>query len=379
MTENPNHPEQKQNSPYNAPEEDEIDLVELALTIWKGRRTIIISTIIIVLVGLFVALFSAEEYTTTVKLMPEIGQKDGSMGRLGNLASQFGFGGASGSSDGSSIPPEYFPEIMKSLPFMQSLLNYQVYIPDADEKMDLFYYFSEYRSGSVVAAVKKYTIGLPFTILGMLRGEQEPEIYNMDDGNGKREILSFSKEEWQIIEQFRNQISVQMGEETGIVTVTVTMPEGYLAADVAEHVTTSLTQYIKEYRTEKTREDVLFIESRKAEAINRFEKAQEKLARFRDQSHGQLTQMAQTREQRLQSEYELTFSVYNSLANRLEEARINLQEETPVVKIIEPAAIPKERSAPNKPLIMLVSVFLGVITGLSKRNRRMSNLIRNLS
>jgi uncharacterized protein involved in exopolysaccharide biosynthesis len=155
-----------------------------------------------------------------------------------------------------------------------------------------------------------------------------------------------------------------MDEKTGIMTLTVTMPEDYLAADVAEHVTSSLTQYIEEYRTDKIREDVQFIETRRTEALRRFESAQEELAKFRDQSHGQLTAMASTREQRLQSEYDLAFNVYNSLANRLEEARIKLQEETPVVKVIEPAAVPRQRSAPRKSFIMVLSVFLGLIAGL---------------
>ena len=106
------------------------------------------------------------------------------------------------------------------------------------------------------------------------------------------------------------------------------------------------------------------MQERYAEAEERFGTAQEALARFRDSSHGSLTALAQTQQQRLQSDYDLAFNVYKALAQQLEEARLKLQEETPVVKTIEPAVVPDEKSAPKRKMIMIVSVFLGGFVGI---------------
>lgn len=45
----------QQNQPM---EEDEIDLLALAKTLWNGRKTVIKTTLIFMILGLFIAIFS---------------------------------------------------------------------------------------------------------------------------------------------------------------------------------------------------------------------------------------------------------------------------------------------------------------------------------
>ena len=63
-------------------EKDDIDPMELIKIIWNGRKTIYYSLVVFILLGLFIALGSGEEYTSEVKLMPETRQ-EGSLGRGG--------------------------------------------------------------------------------------------------------------------------------------------------------------------------------------------------------------------------------------------------------------------------------------------------------
>jgi len=349
---------QKQSTPPII-KDDEIDLMALVMTIWLGRKTIFKIIGLFLVLGLFIALFSSKEYTTTVKLMPESGQGS-SLGALGGLASQFGFGGMSASPDGENIPSEYYPAIVASLPFMKDLMDYQVMIPEAGEKMTLFYYFSEYRGTAILSSIKKYTIGLPFTILAALKGEKEVAAVV----EGMRPTIRLSEEEWEVYEHLIEKISVSIDKETGIVSLTVKMPEDYLVADVADRVTEMLVEYVKDYKTEKTRNDLEFIEAQMMDSEKRFEKAQESLAKFRDQSHGRMTEMARTTEQRLQSDYDLAFKIYSAMAQKFDETRIKLQEQTPVVKVLEPAVVPKEKSAPRRSIIMIVTLFLGGFVGI---------------
>ncbi len=339
--------------------DDEIDLIALVQTVWNGRRVILKSTVIFVLLGLVIAFLSSKEFITTVKLVPEAAKQSG-LGGLGSIASQFGFAGLGQDANLSEgIPPEYYPEIMKSLPFMDSLLRYTTYFEEPNDSMSLYAYFGDYQSELFLSKLRKYTVKLPWTILSALKGETKSGALN-----NEKPIVQYTEKEWGVIENLRERLNVDIDKKTGIISITVSMPEAYLTADVANKVTELLVQYIKEYRTQKAGEDLEFVRNSMDEALQRFEKAQKELASFRDESHGQLTEMARTREQRLQSEYDLTYNVYSALAKRLEDARIKLQEETPVVKVIDPASVPKEKSSPKRMLILVISVFLGGFIGI---------------
>lgn len=358
--------------PYMMEDDDEIDLMEIAAKIWKGRRLIIITTGIFILLGLFVALGSAEEYESQVRLMPETRQPTMS-GGLGGLARQFGISGGS-QQQGEGIPPALYPEITRSTVLMQQLLQYDVDLPEGDGQVTLFDYFTEHRSPSAVSIAQRYTIGLPFTILGGVRSlfssDEEAAAGGPSDidyeiaGDRKIErILRLNRQEWEVIEALRDRISTGLDQENGMVSVSVKLPDPDMAADVADQVVQFLIGYITENRTEKARQDAEFIEQRYEESLERFEEAQEALARFRDQNRGDLTALARTREQRLQSEYDLTFNLYNTMAERREEARIKLQEDTPVVNVIEPAAVPDRRSEPRRGMLMVIYTLLGGILG----------------
>jgi uncharacterized protein involved in exopolysaccharide biosynthesis len=48
----------------------------------------------------------------------------------------------------------------------------------------------------------------------------------------------------------------------------------------------------------------------------------------------------------------------------MEQAAIQLKKETPIFTVLEKAAIPLGPSKPNKPLILVFSIFLGLFVGV---------------
>ncbi len=70
-------------------------------------------------------------------------------------------------------------------------------------------------------------------------------------------------------------------------------------------------------------------------------------------------------EQRLQSEYELAFTLYNTLARRLQEAKIQVQEETPVFRVHEPAIVPSRPAEPDALRILGGAIFVGLFLGVA--------------
>ena len=59
----------------------------------------------------------------------------------------------------------------------------------------------------------------------------------------------------------------------------------------------------------------------------------------------------------------LAFNVYNTLAQKLEQDKLRVQEQTPVFTIIEPASVPLKASSPKKMLILVAFVFLALTGG----------------
>ncbi|MBQ5720179.1 MAG: lipopolysaccharide biosynthesis protein, partial [Alistipes sp.] len=68
--------------------------------------------------------------------------------------------------------------------------------------------------------------------------------------------------------------------------------------------------------------------------------------------------------EKLDAEYALRQGVYNSLAQRVEQAKINVKETTPVLTIINPVTIPRQKSKPRRAMILFAFTFLGVVAGM---------------
>ncbi|GMT46357.1 MAG: hypothetical protein IEMM0006_2189 [bacterium] len=59
--------------PGTSVEEDEIDLIQLAKKLWNGRKLVIKTTLIFIVLGLLVALLSPKEYSVTSIVVPQWG------------------------------------------------------------------------------------------------------------------------------------------------------------------------------------------------------------------------------------------------------------------------------------------------------------------
>lgn len=68
--------------------------------------------------------------------------------------------------------------------------------------------------------------------------------------------------------------------------------------------------------------------------------------------------------QRLEAEYNFAFNIYTELAKQLEQAKLQVSKDTPVFSIIEPVTVPAEKSAPKRPLILIIFTFIGLVVAL---------------
>lgn len=340
--------------------DDEIDLIALAKTAWSGRRTIIKITLLFMVLGVFIAIFTPNQYSVTATLVPQA-SSGSKLGGLSSLAAMAGFNMDMGTT--AELSPAIYPKIVQSVPFKLELLQTKIDFKGKDHPISLYdYYTNEENQGfNLLGSIKKYTIGLPAVIIKAIRGKQE-EAFVIQDS--QHEIIALSTEEYSILKSIGESVTLSAHVKEGTLTLTSTMPEAIAAAQLGQSALTMLQSYITKYKIEKAQEQLDFIQERFEVKKEEFEQAQLNLAKFRDRNKFMSTAIAKTEEERLQSEYQITFSVYNELAKQLETSKIRVKEETPVLTVIEPITIPNEKSKPRRSLIVFIWVFLGGIIGI---------------
>lgn len=351
-------------TPNKQTNSDEIDLIELIRHLWDGRKLIIKITGAFIILGLIIALTSPKQYKVETKLLPEAKSASGggaaallsSLGGLGGFSMPLGEGA-------DAIGPMLYPDVLKSTPFYLELLSTKVTYKTDNETLDItvFEYLNDHTKNSLMGVVKKYTIKLPWTILGWIRGEKEPETSTTSSSS---QITQISKEQSDAIKGLQDKISASIDQKNGLISISTEFGDPYITAQIANFAVDYLSTYITEYRVEKAKTDLQFIEERYLEKEKEYLYAQKELAEFRDANRNVQSAAARTEEERLNNKYTLAFNVYNGLAQQLEQAKIKVQEETPVIKILEPVQIPAERSKPKRSLILVVFAFLGGFIGV---------------
>ena len=142
------------------------------------------------------------------------------------------------------------------------------------------------------------------------------------------------------------------------------MPEPLAAAQLAAKVQTMLQRYITDFKIQKVKANLEFVEKRYEDAKKQYEDKQEELAAFEDANRNLVSSVAKTTQARLNNEYTLFFGVYNELAKQKEQANIQVRETTPVFTIVQPVTVPTERSKPKRGLICIAFTFLGGFLGI---------------
>ncbi len=345
------------------PPDDEIDLIALAKTIWNGRKFIIKTVLLFMCIGLAVALLSPKEYTASTTMVPQISNGSSKMGGLSSLAAMAGFNLGDLNKGSAELSPYVYPQIVQSVPFQLELMNTPFTFQEVDHPVSIYEYYTEYYKPGILSSIKKYTIGLPFVILGAIKPKAEKEL-PLTTTIDKNQPIYLTKEQESVRKILSNGVSLETNDKDGYVTLHVNSSQPKLAAEIAQKAQLLLQKYITTFKIEKASAQLKFIEERYHDNKTEFEDAQTALANFRDKNKNVTSARARTQEERLQSDYQLAFDVYSQLAQQMEQARIQVKEDTPVFSILKPVTVPLEKSKPNKPMILIIWTFLGGVIAI---------------
>ena len=343
---------EQNNMPPQYEQEEEIDIMEYVIKLWKKRSMIIKWCCVGVVIGLVVGFSLPKTYKAGAVLAPETEQKMGS--GVSSIASMMG---VSLNNSVDAISVEMFPDVVHSTPFIVGLFDLPVQFERKDSVVNttLLDYMLEYQKAPWWSSV----IDAPFKALGwcmslVTGAEEEEEGVTV----GPRNPASLTKKERGVVKYFAENIMINVDKKSGKTQIELVMQDPLVVYTVVQAVLDNLKTYMSDYRTSKVRQDVanltMIYDERKAD----YYEAQQAYARYMDANKNVILQSAQAERERLQQEMNLAYQVYSQVASQLEGARIREQEAKPVFVVLEPAAIPNQKSGPSKAKMLVIFTFL---------------------
>jgi uncharacterized protein involved in exopolysaccharide biosynthesis len=262
---------------------------------------------------------------------------------------------------GSELSPLVYPQIVSSIPFQLELMNTPLNFEDYPQAISLFDYYIKYSKPSVLGILKKYTLGLPGVLIKAIKGKPKELVLRGDSTN---RLIALTEDQFTIQKALEDLVTMDLNPKEGYITLTAKMPEALAAAQLVQKAQTLMQRYITEFKIEKAKANLDFIQGRYTEVKTEFEKAQVSLAIVGDRNKNFTSGLSQIENDRVQSRYTISFNVYQELAKQLEQAKIQVKKETPVFTIVEPVTVPFEKSKPKKVMILAIWIFLGGIIGV---------------
>jgi uncharacterized protein involved in exopolysaccharide biosynthesis len=317
-----------------------IDFKALFKILWKEKLWILLITSVFTLGGIWYAFTAREEFVSEGKLLPEI--SGGSGNTLGGLANLVGIGGfeLGIKNNTEAIRPDLYPDILKTTDFFDYLFQKEVLTKEGKKMIFEKFYHQEIEENKEFK--EKYLVLPKAKPVGVV-------IMNRKFENR--------------IEDLKDRINASIDKKTGVISISAKMPDPVVAAVVAKFGIEFMTEYVIQYRTDKLRKEVDFLGGKVAASRGKFYATQEKKAQYTDQFQAPTIrlQTADVQRERIESEYRISSTFYNELLKKYEEAKIKLQQETPVFQIAQAPLVPNLKSEPKRIIYLILFLFFGLI------------------
>lgn len=346
--------------------DEKLNLFHIATVLWEERKKILISVGVVFVIGLFIYKIKPRTFTADASLLPEIANNN----RSGNQAYRqiSNFLNLNSNSEGGSanLKISLYPKIVQSLPFELELIKQPLYFSTLDTTISIYTYYTQFARPSFYAYLKHYTIGS-----SALEAQMFVHRKKKADPTDTTVYSKFLNKKY-ILHTEGSRISVAVGagslinvENTpdDITKVSAHLPDPTAAADLVSATTQLLTKYVTNYRVNKAKNDEEFIQKQTDQARQKYIDSQNALDQFNDSHVNLVTAQAKSESERLGAQYKLAFNLYQNLAQQLDQAKIKVQQQTPVFSTLEPARIPSGRKDPSLKVVIVGSIFVGLFIG----------------
>ena len=344
---------------------EEISLTELFQLFYQKRKVIYFSMVVILFLGMVKSCTSPDEYESIAIKLSEAEKNESGLGNFGSLAGFAGMNLSSmnGANTTASFSPEMYPKLLSSKIFLVGLINQEFYFYELNETLTLRDYYLQERPADLLTKTFEFIRGIPYLIGSLFEKPFSPtEIVTQKVDPEEDRYLHISPQDGYVINQLDGKIKIEI--EGRLIKLSVRMPEPLIAAELNTIVFDKILDYVTSYKTEKQKINLSFIGESAVEAEENFKKAQLNLASFRDTNQGIISQRARTKEEQLEAEFNLSFQIYSTLKQELENSKIELKRETPVFSSFQNAIVPNGTANTTFLKIMLFSLAGGFFIGI---------------
>ena len=305
---------------------DEIDLIEIVKTIWKGRFLIVAISSVFVIVGIAIALLSPIVYSSSTTFIPS-NKESGQSSSLSGVASLVGIN-LGGISSGAEIPASMYPLVGQSVEFKRLLLNTHV-----DDKKQI--------------KMNDFLI----------------QHYDIDDSSYKQKNnYSFvSEAEEKLFLALKDIISISVNQKDGFVSISANLPESEYAANSCVNAREILQGIVINNKIKSAKQQLKYSEKQLAAKRTEFEETQRKLAYFNDSNLNIVNSSVINERERLEADFEIINAVMVELTKQVEQSKLQVSRDTPVFSVIKEATMPVNRSSPKRTQMVLIYGFVGLV------------------
>jgi len=309
--------------------DDEIDIIQIVKTIWKGRKFIVILSSFFVFMGVAAALLSPIVYTSTSTFILSGGSDDKSS-RFGGVASLVGINlGGMGSE--SEIPASMYPKVGESVEFKRLLLEEFI---DEGKAINLKNFLIDYN-------------------------DVNPEDFVINDNN-----FFVSKGEYGLFKLLDEIILISVNEKDGFVSISANMPTSEYAANTCFNARKILQNIIINNKIKSAKENLSFTEEQLSLKKIEFDNIQNKIAYFQDSNLNIINSKYENELNMLKAEFQIINSVYTELSKQMEQSKLQVNKDTPVFSVVNEVSMPVERSSPKRAQMVLIYGFVGLIVSI---------------
>ncbi len=299
----------------------EVRIVGLLAVLIKRWRVVLGMPVVVAFAVAAAQFLLPSRFLATTSFIPESSDPSGQLpGALAGLASQFGV-----NIPASGNTPDFYADVLRSRALLDRVLQAEFLDPQTSDPND--------RSRLL-------------------------EILDID-GKSDAEIREKGER------RLRRMVTVSVSRTTGIVELTVETPDRVLSASVANRFVDFLNEFNLRTRQSNARALREFVEARVVDAETELRSAEEELKNFLEGNRffGQSPEL-QFEHERLQRRVRIKEQVLTTLNTQYETARIQEVNDTPLLTVLDAAAVPHEKSRPRRRVNVMLAFFAAGMLGL---------------
>ena len=327
----------------------QIDLVEIIRILWNDRRKVGTYAFVAGVIGVALAFGTPKIYKSTVVLAPEE-SGGGFSGSLSSLASMVGMNMKIGQT-GDALYPEIYPDLMESTDFIVGLFPVTVTKDKTGEQFTYMDYIQNHQR----LAIYEYPFAWLTQLKDKLLEDDEPGPAHTTDP------FRLTKKEFNVAKAIGGKVTCSVDKKTNVITIVVEDQDPLIAATVADSIQVHLQHAITDYRTKKARVDQVYMEKLFDEAREQYAKARHEYAAFSDAHQEMVLQKYRQKEEELENELQLKYSIYQQVVEQLQLAKAKVQERTPAFTIVQGATVPVKHSSRPKIVTLIIWMILGFL------------------